>query len=69
MAKQFSEREINLPRTMKSLDDKIAELRKEQSFRDVPLQELIRMDAVCLALRSLIDALKETEATARTIAH
>lgn len=68
LSKQFSETEIKLPRTMKSLDSKIAKLRQDQSFRNVPLQELIQMDAVCLALRSLTEALEETQATARTIA-
>jgi uncharacterized membrane protein YccC len=56
----------DLPRAMRSLDAKIAKLRDAEAFRDVPLQDLIRMDAVCLALRSMATALAETQATART---
>jgi uncharacterized membrane protein YgaE (UPF0421/DUF939 family) len=59
---------IDLPRAMQSLDTKIAKLREAAAFQDVPLQELIRMDAVCLALRSIATALAETQVTARTTA-
>jgi hypothetical protein len=47
---------------MQSLDAKIAKLRDGEAFRDVPLQELIRLDAVCLALRSITTTLAETQA-------
>jgi len=58
----------DLPGAMQSLDAKIAKLREAEAFQDVPLQELIRLDAVCLALRSIATALEETQAAARTAA-
>jgi hypothetical protein len=55
----------DLPRAMQSLDGKIAKLRETETLQDVPLPELIRMDAMCLALRSIASALVETQAAAR----
>jgi uncharacterized membrane protein YccC len=55
----------DLPRAMQSLDAKVAKLRNAEAFHDISLQELIRMDAVCLALRSIATTLAETQATAR----
>jgi uncharacterized membrane protein YccC len=63
LAKRFSQsRGTHLPGAMQSLDAKIAKLRDGKAFRDVPLQELIRLDAVCLALRSIATTLAETQA-------
>jgi hypothetical protein len=51
---------------MQSLDAQVAKLRDAEAFHDIPLEELIRMDAVCLALRSIATALAETQATAHS---
>lgn len=67
--KRFSQStETHLPRAMQSVDAKIAKLREAEAFQNVPLQELIRLDAVCLALRSIATALAETQGAARTAA-
>jgi Fusaric acid resistance protein family len=63
--KLFAPVEFDLPSAAQALEVKVAQIHTGPRFAELPVQEALRLDAVCLAMKALSVELEKTQVTAR----